>query len=456
MKAKILVVDDAPDTLEVIERHLSAAGYSVITVPGVTEAVRALEATGIDLVITDQRMPKASGMQLIKHVRQNYRNTEVIMLTGYASVPNAVEAMQSGAYEYLSKPFTEQELLSAVSRAMDKLALLNIHRFSGHLLSPQECGLIGNSKVMQKVYRAIDKAAGSDATVLVSGESGTGKELVARAVHYNGHRRSAPFVPVNCGGIPDGLLESELFGYRKGAFTGAHESRAGFFQTAAGGSIFLDEIAELGLPMQAVLLRVLQDKTVFSVGSRKPAKVDVRIIAATNKKLGDLAQSGHFREDLYYRINVIPIELPPLRERGDDILLLINSFVDRIAKEQHKTPPVFTDSALRALRSYPWPGNVRELENVIQRLLLMADGECIDAPDLPELMRYKFESAITPCSTLSEVEQQHIAAVLTHVNGNKSQAAAILGIDRKTLRRKLEQHGEKRPSGGVIPRYNHR
>ena len=442
-KEHILVVDDSPDTLELLQRHLGAAGYSVISAPGVAEAVRALENARVDLVITDLRMPKVSGMDLIRHIRANFRDVAVIMVTGFASIPSAVEAMQTGAQEYLAKPFTEEELLGAVGRALDGLRLRRKGSLPQERLAPSEWGLLGESDAMKAVYRSISKAAGSNATVLISGESGTGKELVARAIHYQGTRRSAPFVPVNCGGIPDGLLESELFGYRKGAFTGAHESRTGFFQAAEGGSIFLDEIAELGLPMQVALLRVLQDKTVFMVGSRQPKKVDVRVLAATNRDLDEMVARGQFRRDLYYRIHVVPIELPPLHDRGDDIFLLIRKFADRFAKELGKPAPQFSDRALAALRSYPWPGNVRELENVIQRLVLMAEAKVIDTPDLPSLMRYSARHGGGLGRTLAEVETDYVQAVLASVHGNKSRAAEILGIDRKTLRDKVRP-GRKR------------
>ena len=310
-KERILVVDDSPDTLEVIERSLAAAGYQVVSVPGVVEAVRALDVAPVDLVITDLRMPKASGMDLIRHVRENLRDTEVIMVTGYASVAGAVEAMSLGAQEYLAKPFTDEEMLAAVRRALAKLRLRRPARLPPGQVDPSEWGIVGDSAPMQTVYRSIDRAARSYATVLVCGESGTGKELVARAIHYRSARGRGPFIPVNCGGIPDALLESELFGYRKGAFTGAHENRTGFFQAADGGSIFLDEIAELTMPMQVCLLRVLQDKVVFMVGARQSHQVDVRVICATNRRLDDLVERGDFRRDLYYRVNVLPIEVPP-------------------------------------------------------------------------------------------------------------------------------------------------
>ena len=436
-KEKILVVDDSVDMLEVIERSLKAAGYQVIAVPGVAEAVRALDATPVDLVITDLRMPRGSGMDLLRHVRENLRDTEVIVVTGYASVPGAVEAMATGAHEYLGKPFTDEELLGAVRRAFAKVRLRRPGGPEAGQSAPSAWGILGESKAMRVVYGSVEKAARSGATILVCGESGTGKELVARAIHYRSARRTAPFVPVNCGGIPDALLESEFFGHCKGAFTGAHEARTGFFQAADGGTIFLDEIAELTPSMQAALLRVLQDKVVFKVGSREPRKVDARVIAATNRRLEDLVQRGEFRQDLFYRINVVPIELPPLRERGDDIPLLLHHFTKRAAAELGKPPPAFSDRALKALRGYPWPGNVRELENMVQRIMLMAEVDIIDTPDLPTLMRFSARRGAEANRTLAEVEADHIRSVLASVDGNKSRASAILGIDRKTLREKL-------------------
>jgi transcriptional regulator with PAS, ATPase and Fis domain len=292
---------------------------------------------------------------------------------------------------------------------------------------------------MHKVWVDIEKAAKSPATVLITGESGTGKELVARAIHYNSSRASAPFVPINCGGIPENLLESELFGYVKGAFTGAIETRAGFFQTAEGGTIFLDEISETSLTMQVKLLRVLQDKEVCLVGAREHQKVDVRIIAATNKDLLSLVKKDEFREDLYYRLNVITIDIPPLRDREGDILLLVQNFSVKFAEELGKPVPRLSDNALQVLNGYEWPGNVRELENIIQRLVVMTEGSVIDAPDLPALMRFSALRGVSPQKTLAEIEAEHILCVLSSVDGNKTQAAKILGITRKTLREKLNK-----------------
>ena len=438
-KKRILIVDDSANTLEVLKRNLTAADYQVFTAPGVSEAIEILEQTPLDLVITDLKMPNISGMDLVRHIRENFKDTEVMMITGYPSIEGAVEAVKTGADEFLAKPFTDTELLSAVQRVLDKVRLRRSEYTKPDQAAPVHKGLIGRSEGMREIFVAISKSSSTSATVLITGESGTGKELAARAIHYSSARSAAPFVPVNCGGIPEGLLESELFGHVKGAFTGATESRAGFFHAADGGTIFLDEISNMSLAMQVKLLRVLQDKEVCMVGSNRTRKVDVRILAATNKDLQGLVKKALFREDLFYRLNVITIVIPPLRERGDDILLLTNHFLTQFATESGKPLPRFSDEALQSLRSYNWPGNVRELENVIQRLVVMTDGDLIDVPDLPSLMRFSVLRNTGFTRTLAEVENEYITNVLTSVDGNKTRAAEILGIDRKTLREKLKR-----------------
>jgi DNA-binding NtrC family response regulator len=438
-KERVLVVDDSPATLEVIQRNLKSRGYTVLTAGSAAEAAEALRGAAIDLVITDYRMPGQSGMDLVRHVRENHADVEVMMITGYATVEGAVEAVKGGAEEYLPKPFTAEELFGAVGRALDKLQLRRAAR-SRTLTTPRSPhGIIGESEAMQQVYRMIAKTARSSATVLITGESGTGKELIARAIHYGGPRAASSFVAVNCGGIPEGLLESELFGYVRGAFTGAAETRAGFFQAADGGTIFLDEVAETSLAMQVKLLRVLQDKEVCMVGSTRAQPVDARILAATNKDLAAMVQKGLFREDLYYRLNVVSIELPPLRERGDDVLLLTNHFTAKYAADAERPVPRYTDAALNLLRRNHWSGNVRALENVIQNLLVMTDGDVIDVPDFPPLVRGAGVTEGGVNRTLAEVEAEHIRSVLATVDGNKTRAAEILGIDRKTLREKLRR-----------------
>ncbi|MGB3861963.1 MAG: sigma-54 dependent transcriptional regulator [Candidatus Aminicenantaceae bacterium] len=438
-KEHILVVDDSLDMLEVVQRNLEAQGYRVSTSPCAVEAIKILESAPIDLVITDLKMPDVDGLSLIKHIQGNFKETEVMMITGYPSIEGAVEAVKTGAEEYLAKPFTDEELLNAVERVLEKADTRKAALKQSPKPPPIRHGIIGESQAVQKVFSAMEKAASSSVTILITGESGTGKELVARAIHYSSLRSSTPFVPINCGGIPETLLESELFGYVKGAFTGAADTRAGFFQTAEGGTIFLDEISETSLSMQVKLLRVLQDKEVFMVGARQPIKVDVRIIAATNKDLLELINKGEFREDLYYRLNVIAIDIPPLREREGDILLLIQNFAVKFAKEFSKPVPRFSENAFQALQSYYWPGNVRELENIIQRLVLMSESETINAPDLPSLMRYSALRGVGPHRTLAEVEVGHIHSVLASVDNNKTKAAEILGIDRKTLREKIKK-----------------
>ena len=438
--ASILVVDDVPNTVEVLQRNLTAEGYTVFTAPGVPEAIQITESTPIDLVITDLKMPKVSGIDLVRHVRENLKDTEVIMITGYPSIEGAVEAVKTGAEEYLPKPFTDEELLAAVQRALDKLRVRRVGRAAALDRPQRPYGIVGDSAPMREVFKAISKAASASATVLITGESGTGKELVARAIHYSSRRSSAAFVPVNCGGIPEGLLESELFGYVKGAFTGAEESRAGFFQTADGGTIFLDEVSETSLGMQVKLLRVLQDNEVYMVGANRGRKVDVRVLASTNKSLLDLVRTGRFRQDLYFRLNVITIELPPLRQRGDDVLLLAHHFARKYAKESDKPAPRFSEEALHLLKDgYHWPGNVRELENAIHRLVVMTEGDRIEVPDLPAPLRFSAVRAPDLTRPLADVEAEYIRNVLASVAGNKTKAAEILRIDRKTLREKLKK-----------------
>jgi DNA-binding NtrC family response regulator len=435
----ILVVDDVPDTVEVLQRNLSSQGYTVLTAIGVAEALSILEGAPVDLVVTDFKMPKASGLDLVRHVRENLKDTEVIMITGYPSIEGAVTAVKIGAEDYLAKPFTAEELYAAVRRALARLQARRHGARAALRTAPVRDGLIGESPPMCKVFLAISKAAAASATVLISGESGTGKELVARAIHYSSGRSAAPFVPVNCGGIPEGLLESELFGYVKGAFTGATESRAGFFQAADGGTIFLDEISETSLNMQVKLLRVLEDKQVYMVGSSRARQVDVRILASTNKDLPTLAKAGLFREDLYFRLNVVKMALPALRQRGDDILLLIHHFARKFAEGLGKPVPNFSEETIRVLTGgYHWPGNVRELENVIHSLIVMTDGDTIEVSDLPAVMRFAVPQRADLTRTLAEVELEYIRNVLASVGGNRTKAARILGIDRKTLREKLK------------------
>jgi two-component system response regulator HydG len=437
----ILVVDDSEDMLEVLRRNLSMKRYKTFTVTNVEDAVKILDSTAVDLVITDLKMPGTGGIELIKHVRANFRNIEVLVITGYPSIQGAVDAVKTGAEEYLVKSFTDEELFAAVERAFEKLNARRTNKLNLPCGNAAFHDIIGESEPMQKIFESIRKVSVTNATVLITGESGTGKELVARAIHYCGPRASYPFVPVNCGSIPEDLIESELFGHLKGTFTGATETRAGFFHTADGGTIFLDEISNTSLSMQIKLLRVLQDQEIYMVGSKKSQKVDVRVIAATNVDLADMVKRNKFREDLYYRLNVLSIHIPPLRERGDDVLLLIRHFVQKFAREASRPVPRLSDKAIEALKNYHWLGNVRELQNILQRMVIMSEEQVIDVPDLPPPMRFTAMKEKGIKRTLEEVENEYILNVLADVHDNKTRAAEILGIDRKTLREKLKKMG---------------
>ncbi len=436
---KVLIVDDSTSTLEVIQRNLTHAGLDAYICSSVRDAVRFLDESTIDIVITDFKMPEQNGLELIKHIRDNCADIEIIMITGHPDIEDAVQAIKDGADDYLVKPFTDTELLDAVQRMVEKLG--NRRRAAGTQTPAKSFGIIGESEKMQHVFHRIEKAATTDATVLIAGDSGTGKEMVARAIHYNSSRRREPFVPVNCTAIPDTLLESELFGHMKGAFTGAKENRNGFFQIADGGTLFLDEIGDASLNMQSKLLRVLQNKEIRPVGSDRIQHVNTRIIAATHKDLLGLVKSGAVREDLYYRLNVIDVAVPVLSERGDDILVLVNYFAQKYAKGMNRPVPAFSDNVLTALKSYDWPGNVRELENLIHRLVVIVDEDKVRTRDLPEAMRFNVNTGGENSLRLKDVVADHIIRILASTSGNKSQAAKILDIDRKTLNTRLKKIG---------------
>lgn len=445
MKESILLVDDSRDMLEVLRRQLGDLGYQTFQAGNAMDALDILKSDLPDLLITDLQMPGVNGMQLIKYSSEHFPELPVLVITGYPSVENAVDAVRSGAIDYLVKPFTKEELEKAVDRS-----LIN-HRGkkqADHITSSrgQETdsisfhGIIGQSKALENTKEIISRIRDNQVTVLINGESGTGKELVARAIHYSGKFAKSPFITVNCGAIPENLLESELFGFVKGAFTGADSTRAGFFQAADGGTIFLDEIGNASLPVQQRLLRVLQEKEVTMIGSHKAQKINVRVIAATNEDLLTMVQKETFREDLYYRLNVVNIEIPPLRVRKDDIPLLANYFVKKYAREFQKSPLKISGKAMDILMRYEWPGNIRELENTVQRSLIMADSE-IEPVHLPGHIKTSMPLAsnnVFELKTLEEAERDYIQKVLNAVGNNKTKAAGILGIDRKTLRLKLK------------------
>lgn len=431
----ILVVDDSPETVELIKRNLESRGYRVITADNVQTAIKILDTMPVDLVVTDLKMPGENGMTLVRHISENFKNIGILVVTGFPSIQGAVESIKVGAEEYLVKSFTDHELFEAVDRVMAKRP----PRRKNKTHANTTFGIVGNSDVMQRVFKTITKVRNTHATVLIMGESGTGKELVARAIHYGGAASKAPFVPVNCGGIPDALLESELFGFVKGSFTGATDSRAGFFQTADGGTIFLDEISNTSLAMQAKLLRVLQDKEFYMIGSKKPQKVNVRIVAASNTDLLQMVKKGTFREDLYYRLNIISIELPALHERGDDIELLLEHFNVKYSGENEKQPLKISPKAIETLKSYRWPGNVRELQNYVHRAVILSEDNTLDVPDLPEAFRFSAARIGTLTRSLDQVEREYILDVLAANEQNLTKASKILGIDRKTLRGKINR-----------------
>ena len=440
----VLLVDDSRDMLELLRRYMNGMGLTPFTTNNVVDAIAVLEQGPVDMVITDLNMPDVSGTQLVRYIAQHFPKVPVLVITGFPDVQAAVEVMKQGAVEYLVKPVTEAELRSAVEKVLGTNTEENIAEDVPGPIAVPHLGIIGRSPRMQEVFRIMERTRNNNATILVSGESGTGKEVVARAVHYNSDRSTAPFLAVNCGAIPDQLLESELFGHTKGAFTGATTNRAGFFQAADGGTLFLDEIGNATAAVQAKLLRAVQEKEVTMLGGTKAHRVNVRLISASNADLNEMVRTGTFREDLYYRLNLINIHLPPLRERTEDIPLLINHFNAKYSKDMGKKPLRIPARVMDALESYLWPGNVRELENFIHRLVIMKD-HTVAMEDLPENM--KMANPEPPgghrhgddlLRTLAEVEKEHIERVLESARQNKTKAAEILGIDRKTLREKLK------------------
>ena len=449
-KPKILVVDDELSIVEVLKALLKREGYSVTTASDGEEAMEALRKEKFDLMISDIRMRPMDGITLLHKAREMQQHLAVIMMTAYAAVETAVEAMKKGAFDYICKPFKIDELKLTVKRALSyEHALAENEELKKNLQDKYHFqNLVGDSEPMQAVYAMIEKVARTESTVLILGESGTGKELVAKALHFASRRSDKPFVAVNCAALPETLLESELFGYVKGAFTGANKFKKGLFESADGGTILLDEIGSIPMPMQLTLLRVLQEREFRPVGGTDSVPVDVRIFAATNERLEDKIKAGEFREDLYYRLSVIPIELPPLRERLSDVPLLVNHFL-KVLEEREKRRITVDGRALRALQSYPWPGNVRELENVISRAGALCDDNKIKIEDLPDKIREaakgkgeqiedefaQFRGASLK-AFLRAKERDYIQYVLDQYDGNKEEAAKALGVSLATFYRK--------------------
>tara|TARA_R110002167_G_scaffold134051_17_gene319441 strand:+ start:7332 stop:8657 length:1326 start_codon:yes stop_codon:yes gene_type:complete len=437
-KENILLVDDDIDILELLQRHLQSMDYHTYKAVSVKEALYILRDTFIDLLITDIQMPEVDGLQLLKFADEHYPEMPKLVITGYPSVNGALDTFKSGATDYLTKPFTKEELKQAVRKAFENGGKQKASKRKTETSKTNIYGdMIGESEAFHKVTDVIERVKDNKATVYIKGESGTGKELVARSIHYSGKYSRAPFIAVNCGAIPENLQEAELFGYVKGAFTGADDNRNGFFQAAEGGTLFLDEIGTASLAVQTKLLRALQEKEIIRVGSRKAEKVNIRIITATNANLLEDIKNKKFREDLYYRLTVVEIDVPPLRERKSDIPLLVEKFLQKYGIEYKDRLLRISPEALRILSAYHWPGNIRELENVIQRAVIMSDG-LVDVIDLPQHLKYQINFPDTGFVPLREMEKEYVHRVLAHTHGNKTKAAEILQIDRKTLREKLK------------------
>jgi len=438
VKPKILVVDDDPEMLSLLQRSLESEGRTVTAVASGAEAVAALGRDEFDVVLTDLVMDGVDGWGVLREAQRVQPQARVILMTAFASLETAIEAVREGAYDYLTKPFKLAEVGMAVDRALDDRRLREENR---RLRAEVERrfsfdNLIGRSEAMQAIFEKIRAVADTDATVLLLGESGTGKELAARAIHHNSARRGGPFVPVNCAAIPETLLESELFGHEKGAFTGAVRRRTGLFADAHGGTLFLDEVGDVPLPVQAKLLRALQDKTIRPVGGNQEIQLDVRLVSATHRDLLALVGEGRFRDDLYYRLAVIPIRLPSLRERPDDLLLLASHFLARASAGLGKRLDGFDEDATAWLLAHRWPGNVRELENVVERAVTLARGPRVTRADLGIEFAPEGAAGLSLRPTLAELEEQYIRRVLEETNGDKAAAAKILGISVRTLQRR--------------------
>jgi two-component system response regulator HydG len=450
-KARVLVVDDEPVALSGLSRLLAGEGYAVDTAADGTLALEAVAESLPDIVITDVNMPKMGGIELLARLREQHKDLPVIVMTALADLAPAVAAMRSGAEDYLTKPIDIDALTVIIERALERRDVKSEADHLRRRLRERDgdglATLIGASPVMQKVYRTARQVAGSNATVLITGESGTGKGELARAIHGLGPRAAKPFVSLHCAALPESLLEAELFGHERGAFTGADKRRIGRFEQANGGTLFLDEIGEIPALTQVKLLRVLQERTFERIGSNEPIHADVRVVAATNRDLAADVRAGRFREDLYYRLNVVHVEMPPLRLRGTDIVTLAEHFVRKIALENHKRIDGLTEKARAKLMAHRWAGNVRELENTIERAIVLCDGPMLDDGDLP------FEGATEtlgglriPGSTMAELERHAILKTLEACDGSTARAAEMLGISIRTIQYRLHEYGLSRPS----------
>jgi len=442
---QVLVVDDDPVVRPGIAQVLSQQDLAVATAADAAQALAHLARQPFAVVLLDIKLPDMDGVQLLKHLRQDFPETEIIMITGYPTIAGAVECIKLGALDYLVKPFRIEELEAVVQKARDHLSQKR-RRIAPEPEAAGGLGLdfiLGQSPAMRRVFDKIKRAAPSDSTVLLTGESGTGKELVARAIHLLSPRADREFVPVDCSALVESLLESELFGHVKGSFTGALQTKHGLFELANHGTFFFDEISNLSLNIQAKLLRVIQEREFMQVGSQKRIKLDIRIIASSNRDLNEAIKAGAFREDLYYRLSVIPIHLPPLRERAGDIALLVDHFLRKYSQKGHREVTGTSSQALKLLSDYGWPGNVRELEHTVERIVILEDGAIIQPEHLPSFISQRqgdFQAFSDENYSLEELEKRYIQFILRRTQGRRQEAARILGINRKTLSHKIEKY----------------
>ena len=448
---KILIVDDSEGTRNLCSKILEKDGYFVETAGNGEEALKLVGENSYDLIVTDLMMPLMDGMELLEHVKKSHPGMPVIIITAYASVATAVEAIKKGAYDYVPKPFNPGELQVTIENALERKNLVEENiKLKEELKDKYHFeNIIGNSGPMQDIYKLIDKAAKSNSNVVVYGESGTGKELIARAIHYNSDRAEKPFVAVSCSAIPETLLESELFGYVKGAFTGAASDKKGHFEIAQGGTLFLDEIGDVPATIQVKLLRVLQEREFTRVGGIKQIKIDIRLVSATNRDLAKEVENGDFRQDLYYRLHVVPVYLPALRERKDDISVLAEHFLKKYCRENKKKITGFTPETMNYLMAHNWPGNVRELENIVQRIVTFEESDVATVASLPTNFlqqggyreRLRGEGVENLEDLVQQVERQHIIRTLRETSGRRTETAGRLGIDRRTLYGKIKKYG---------------
>ncbi len=453
LREKILLVDDEPGLSAFLEEVVREEGFRAHKACSAAEALTALEEDSFHLVITDLRMPEMDGLELLRRIRERDPEIGVIVMTAFASLETAVEALRLGAMDYITKPLHVQEIQVVLRKAAESLELKRENRRLKAKLNVEssEPKIIGNSTESQALLELVRRVAPSDSTILITGESGTGKELIAQVLHHYSERARSEFVTVNCAALPDTLLESELFGHRRGSFTGAVRDKDGLFKVASGGTLFLDEIGDMSPALQVKLLRALQEREVLPIGATKPVKIDVRVIAATNADLELKQQTGEFRPDLYYRLSVIPIHIKPLRERVADLEDLASYFLERACKKLNVSLRNFSPDALQKLKHYPWPGNVRELENAIERMVILSDHDQIEVSSLPE----RFGTEMTQSSpsfasppatrTLDEMERSYLLQVLEESGWQKKKASDILGIDPSTIYRKLQRYGIKPP-----------